>query len=207
MIVTDIIPQKKDPSKQNIYIDHVFAFALIAQDVRYFKLRVGEEVAQETYDFIQENLIYIKAQDTALRYLGYRMRTEAEIRKKLAEQAFSEETIEQVLVFLRKYGYCDDQVYARSFIRERLRLQPKGAYALKMELRQKGVPEQVIAEVLAETQIDEVADAVAWIVRKTRGRCPTEEKEKKRLYAFLQRKGYHWDVIAEAFRLAEGREV
>ena len=36
MLVTAIIPQKKDPAKRNIFIDGEFAFSLIAQDVLYF---------------------------------------------------------------------------------------------------------------------------------------------------------------------------
>ena len=80
MLVTAIIPQKKDPAKRNIFIDGEFAFSLIAQDVLYFKLREGEPIPQETFDIIQDNLIYIQAQDTALHYLGYKMRTEAELR-------------------------------------------------------------------------------------------------------------------------------
>ena len=58
MLVTAIIPQKKDPAKRNIFIDGEFAFSLIAQDVLYFKLREGEPIPQETYATIQDNLIY-----------------------------------------------------------------------------------------------------------------------------------------------------
>ena len=47
MLVTAIIPQKKDPAKRNIFIDGEFAFSLIAQDVLYFKLREGEPIPQE----------------------------------------------------------------------------------------------------------------------------------------------------------------
>lgn len=201
MIVTEIKQQKRDPGKWNIYIDHVFAFALVAQDVRYFKLEAGKEISQETYDFIQRNLVYIKAQDMALRYLGYKMRTKAEVRHKLEEGDFSEETIEKVLEFLEKYGYCDDCAYARAFIQERLRLHPKGVYALKLELRQRGIDEKIVEEALADTDVNEVEDALRWIEKKTKGILPKEEKEKQRLFAFLQRKGYGWDVIKEAFSL------
>ena len=67
------------------------------------------------------------------------MRTEAELRRKLTEKEFAPQVIEKVMDFLCRYGYCDDKAYAKSFVKERLRLKPKGAYALKMELRQKGI--------------------------------------------------------------------
>ena len=74
MLITAITQQKRDPSRYNIFIDGVYAFALPMQDILYFKLKEGQEAAEETIAFIRKNLIYIKAQDTALRFLGYKMR-------------------------------------------------------------------------------------------------------------------------------------
>lgn len=208
VLVTAIVSQKHDNSKQNIFIDNVFAFALVSQDVAYFKLKEGCEISQEQYEFIQNNLIYIKAQDTALYYLGYKMRTEAEVRKKLTEKEFSEDVIEKVMAFLAKYHYCDDKEYAIKFVKERLRLHPKGVYGLKMELRQKGIADKWITEALEETDIDETTDAVMWIHKKTRGQdiAALDEKQKRKIYAFLQRKGYRWHTISEAFAIAEEGE-
>lgn len=201
MIVTAITQQKRNPEKQNVFIDGEFAFALIAQDIRYFKLKEGTEIPEKTYAYIKENLIYIKAQETALRYIGYKMRTEKEVRRKLAEKEFTQEMIERVMKFLCKYGYCDDRKYAQAFIRERMRLNPKGAYVLQMELRQKGISEEMIEEVLQDIDMDEVQDAAKWIEKRTKGQYDLDEKEKRKLYGFLQRKGYRWSTIEDAFRL------
>lgn len=201
MLVTAITQQKKDETRYNIFIDGEYAFALPMQDILYFKLKEGKEVAEDTVAFIQKNLIYIKAQDTALRYIGYKMRTVKEIRQKLAEKEFSEETIEEVIAFLEKYGYADDREYCRKYIKEKLRMKPKSGYALKIELRQRGISTRIIDEVMAETEMDEEGDAFRWLERKSRGQWPPEnDKKKKQLYDFLLRKGYSYDIIGEAFR-------
>lgn len=201
MLVTAIESQKRDPSRYNIFIDGEYAFALPMQDILYFKLKEGQEAAEETIDFIRKNLIYIKAQDTALHFIGYKMRTVQEIRQKLAEKGFAEETIEEVLTFLEKYGYADDREYCRKYIKEKLRMKPKSGYALKIELRQRGVSPCIIDEVMAETELDEAGDAFRWLEKKSRGQWPPEnEKKKKQLYDFLLRKGYSYDIIGEAFR-------
>ena len=135
MLITAITQQKRDPSRYNIFIDGEYAFALPMQDILYFKLKEGQEAAEETIAFIRKNLIYIKAQDTALRFLGYKMRTVQEIRQKLLEKEFAEDVIAQVLAFLEKYGYADDREYCHRYIREKLRLKPKSGYALGLELR------------------------------------------------------------------------
>lgn len=140
MLITAITQQKRDPSRYNIFIDGVYAFALPMQDILYFKLKEGQEAAEDTIAFIRKNLIYIKAQDTALRFLGYKMRTVQEIRQKLLEKEFAEDVIAQVLAFLEKYGYADDREYCRRYIREKLRLKPKSGYALGLELRQRAFP-------------------------------------------------------------------
>lgn len=201
MLVTAIEPQKRDETRYNIFIDGEYAFVLPMQDILYFKLKEGREVAEETVDFIRKNLIYIKAQDTALHFIGYKMRTVQEIRQKLAEKEFAEETVEEVIAFLEKYGYADDREYCRKYIREKLRMKPKSGYALKIELRQRGISPRIIDEVMAETEMDEAGDAFRWLEKKSRGQWPPEnEKKKKQLYDFLLRKGYSYDIIGEAFR-------
>ena len=201
MFVTAITQQKKDETRYNIFLDGTYAFALPMQDILYFKLKEGKEVPEETVEYIQNSLIYIKAQDTALHYIGYKMRTVKEIRMKLTEKEFSEEVIEKVIAFLEKYGYADDREYCRKYIREKLRMKPKSGYALKIELRQRGISARIINEVMAETEMDEAGDAFHWLERKSRGQWPPEdEKKKKQLYDFLLRKGYSYDIIGEAFR-------
>lgn len=201
MLVTAITQQKKDQTRYNVFIDGEYAFALPMQDILYFKLKEGREVPEETVEYIQNSLIYIKAQDTALHYIGYKMRTVKEIRMKLEEKEFSEDVMERVIEFLEKYGYADDREYCRKYIKEKLRMKPKSGYALKIELKQRGISSRIIDEVMAQTEVDEEGDAFRWLERKSRGIWPPQDdKQKKKLYDFLLRKGYSYDIIGEAFR-------
>ncbi|WP_352400617.1 RecX family transcriptional regulator [Anaerotignum sp.] len=200
MLVTKVVPQKRDITKYNIYIDGEYVFALHPQDMEYFGIKEGKEVPQDTISFIQKSLIYVQAQDVALHFIGYKMRTEKEVRQKLEEKEFAEEVVEEVINFLCKYKYTDDREYAKRYIKERLRLNPRSAYALRMELLQRGIAEGICQEVLDETHVSELGDAVRWIERKARGQWPPDEKKKKQLYGFLQRKGYSYGVIKSAFQ-------
>lgn len=206
MRVTNITQQKRDPAKYNIYLDGTYVFALPKQDMAYFKIEEGKDVSEETVAFIQENLIYIRAQDTALHYIGYKMRTVEEVRKKLQEKEFTPDVIDAVLAFLEKFKYTDDLVYAQKYIKERLRLRPKSGYLLKMELRQRGVAERICTLALDEIQPDEAGDAYGWLRKKTKGEpVVLDEKKRRQLYGFLGRKGYSYDIIKEAFcRLERG---
>ncbi len=201
MVVTAITRQKRDETKYNIFIDGEYAFALPMQDILYFKLKEGREVPEETVAYITESLIYVRAQDTALNYIGYKMRTVKEVRMKLAEKEFSEEVIERVVAFLEKYGYADDREYCRKYIKEKLRMKPKSGYGLKIELKQRGVSSRIIDEVLAETEINEENDAFRWLEKKSRGNWDDSDmKMKKKMQDFLLRKGYSYDIIKDAFQ-------
>ena len=117
MVVTAIEQQKNDKSKFSIFIDGEFAFGLYAEDVLYFKLKENEIIPQEKYDFIMENLIYIKAQDTALKFLSYKSRTQKEIELKLKEKNYSENVIEKLIAFLKKYDYINEEKYCRLYFK------------------------------------------------------------------------------------------
>jgi len=207
MMVTEISKQKRDPNKANVFIDGVFSFALHTQDIAYFKLKEGQEVSEEVVAFIQDNLVYMKAQDTALHYIGYRMRTEKEVRQKLQDKEYLPETIERVIEFSKKYRYINDEEYAKKYVQEKLRLKPEGAFALKMALLQKGIKEEICERVLTEAEMNEAEDALRWLEKKTRGIWPANDKKKKQLFDFLRRKGYGYEIINEAFRRMEEGEA
>lgn len=201
MLVTDITEQKRDTGKLNIFIDGEYVFALLKEDVAYFKIKIGEELSQKTFDYISETLVYIKAQDTALYYIGYKMRTEKEVIKKLMEKEFSQDTINKVMDFLRKYNYINDEEYAEKYFRHRQKSSPRSSYAIKYELKQKGICDDILENNSDCYVLDEVADICYWVNKKSNGIIPLDFKKKEKLINFLQRKGYKYSVIKEAFEI------
>ena len=206
MIITAITQQKNNKDRYSVFIDDNFAFGLIMQDIVYFKLKQGEEISQEKYDFIQNELIYIQAQDIALHYIAYKMRTEQEVRKKLFEKEYTEYIIERVIHFLIEYHYIDDMKYCKSYIKQRLQCNPKGVYVLKMELKQRGIKQSIIDKAIENSDIDELNDAIKLLQKKCLYLDDIDEKNKKRLFAFLQRRGYSYDIIKEAFAYVKKNE-
>lgn len=198
MTVTRIEQQKKDKSRYSVYIDGEFAFGLIMEDILYFKLREGEEIPEDKYRYIMDTTVYIKAQDTAVRYLGYKMRTEKEIRQKLSEYRYPEYIINRVLEFLKKYEYVNDREYCRKYLAETAKLRPKGKFLIKQELKARGIDESIIDEEIENACIDEQAEAEKLLMKKYEGFAEMDNRELARVYGFLQRKGYGYGVIKAA---------
>jgi regulatory protein len=104
--------------------------------------------------------------------------------------------IDETLASLRKIGYVDDAQFAQTWVESRGKT--RGRRALAHELRQKGIADDLAAETLDETKTDEAEQAAARAVAVKRvGERPqdTSREAQAKLAAFLQRRGFGWDVI------------
>ena len=168
------------------------------EDILYFGLKIGEDISASVYDYITETTLYIKAQDSALKYLGYRMRTEKEIEDRLISEDYGEEVRQKVMDFLKKYNYVNDREYCEKYIRETMKLRPKGSYLIKTELKNRGVAEEVAEEAVRRAGIDELSVAEQLLEKKYEGFADMDNKELSRVYGYLQRRGFSYGVIKEA---------
>ena len=138
----------------------------------------------------------------AYRYLTIRNRSEKEIRDYLTKKNAAEEVIEKIITSLKEKKFLNDEVFARAWILNRARLKPKGEMLLKMELRQKGIAEDIIAKVLSEVQEeipDELAQAKSLIIKKMeRLKGATKEEMYSKVGGFLSRRGFRWEIVKKA---------
>ena len=138
----------------------------------------------------------------AYRYLTIRNRSEKEIRDYLASKKASQEVIDRIVTSLIEKKFLNDEEFARLWIRQRARLKPKGKALLKIELRQKGISDEIITTVLSEIQEDipdELEQAKRLISRKMQQLAgkPRQETYAK-VGAFLARRGFSWEVSKKA---------
>ncbi len=199
MLVTSVEQQKKNKHIYNIFVDNQFAFSLIIEDIYFFGIKEGNEISEEKYEYIKNTVVYIKAQNESLKYIGYKMRTEKEVEKRLNSSGYDLAIINRVIEFLKKYNYVNDFEYACAYIRQCSKLNPKGSYVIRCKLREFGVGEDVINEALNAENPDEVQQAEMLLEKKLKGRKEISFKEKRKLQEFLLRKGYCYDIIKEVF--------
>ena len=201
MVVTSIEKQNKEKNKYSIFIDYEYHFSLSLSDIEYFKIKLYEEISENTYNYITQTLLYIKAQNVALNFLAYKMRTEKEIYFKLYEKKYSEDIIFKVIDFLKKYKYIDDNKYCESYINESKNLKKKGQYLIKYELLKRGIDENLIYSKFIEMNIDEIEFEyiIEFLRKKIKNFCEIDFKLNKKIFSMLQMKGYKYDTIKTAF--------
>ncbi len=197
MLITKIEQQKKNNKRYSVFIDNTFSFGIDEIDLLFYKLKENTNLTEKKYNEIIENSIYLKAKDTAFKYLGYKARTKYEVQQKLIEKEFPTEIIDRTINLLEQYGYIDDANYSKKFISEKINYRGYGKHRIKYELKQKRVDEEIIDALLIDTYDDELEKAIKLASKKIKNKN-IDYKEKQKVIAYLQRRGYSFDIIKES---------
>jgi regulatory protein len=191
--VTGIEQQKRNPNRVNIYLDEQFAFGL--HKYVACNLKMGDLLDEQSVQrLIQEDTVE-EAYQKALRLLGYRPRTEYEMRSRLAEYGYEEDCIENVIARLLEKKYLDDRQFAEDWVENRSTFRPRGRRLLTMELRQKQVSENQIRTALETIPEDAILVRQAAEKYCTKLKGLDKQSFKRKLYGFLARKGFNYDDI------------
>lgn len=210
MKITAIETQKNDPERVSVYVDGAFRFALGAELAWGAHLHVGDEIGEERIAELERQDLAWKAREAALGLLAVRPRSEVELRRRLLRRELPEEVVDACLEGLGRMGLVDDSAFAATFVRDRVRLKPRGKRRLAQELRSKGVDVETAHEAISGVFEDqEVSEAE--LAREAAARWsprPGEDRNRarQRLYAFLARRGFGGDAIREVMeeRLGAG---
>lgn len=141
----------------------------------------------------------------AYRYLKYRTRTEWEMRryleKKVALYRFDINLIDTVVEYLSSIHLLDDMVFIGEFVRSRNSIKPKGARALRMELRKYGVRDIDIDTYfrIHEQQEEDLALRALRSKMKTLSHINDATKRFQKAVQFMQRRGFSYDTAKQAY--------
>ena len=128
------------------------------------------------------------AEVKSLEILSFRMRSEKELRDKLAGYEYSPEEVEKALQYVKSYGYINDEAYAEQYVASRS--SQKGRTALRLELLKKGIPSDKIEAALETLEVSEEDTAYELLIKKAGEPHELEEKEFAKLYRFLMGRGF-----------------
>lgn len=145
--------QKNNPNRVNVYLDGEFAFGLDRLVAAW--LQPNQELTQEQIAELRQKDTLQKARSAALRLLSTRPRSEKELRSRLASKGFDEPCIERTLDSLKEQGLTGDETFAKEWVENRNTFRPRGRRLLAQELRQKGVDDETVRQILEELEPDE----------------------------------------------------
>ncbi len=185
-----------DRKKCKVFLDGDFAFVLYRGELDRFHIEAGAELPEELLPEIRR-LLAERAREQMLYYLGPAPRTEAEVRRKLRENLYPEETAEETACWLRRNGLLDDEAYIRNFMEiygsRRSRAQ------MERFLVRKGLSLSLIREAASSVETEKPENLIAYFIEKRHfdARC-ADDREKRRMLAYLQRRGFRTEEIRRA---------
>lgn len=201
MIITSFEKCKKNKDMLKVFIDGEYSLTISEEDYLLQGLYEKKEITQEELDYIKTNIIKKDVRACAVKYLSLRLLSEKELFEKLQLKGYDEEIINEVLLDLKSIGYINDMIYARKFVYERVKLKPKSKKMLKMELKKRGISDEVSDEVINNLDYDETV-AIKRLVKKRFGKYNLEDpKVIKKVYSFLMHRGFDYEKIKDIFKV------
>jgi len=192
--VTSITRQKGRQNRVSIFLDDKYSFGLSLEVAHEFNIHKGQELTAQEISIINEFELFHKAINTALRYVSYRPRSESEIRTRLRRQKYDSAIINKVLDKLKQQRVVDDLSFAEFWKDSREFFSPRSKRMIKLELRRKGVTDEVAERTTSD--VDDQAGAYKAALKKANSLKNLEfDKFQKKLFSFLHNRGFGYQII------------
>ncbi len=156
----------------------------------------GMEMSDESFSQFVLTRQYRPALDRAVAMLARRPCSEGEIRQKLRQIRYAQETIDMVVYKLQREHLLNDADFSDQWTSYRASHQ-YGSRRIAQELRMKGVSEQNIRDALESLPEEEEREQALHLARKLSRKTGEKEdprKARQRLISALVRRGYDWDI-------------
>lgn len=200
MIITNIEAVTK--AKSRVYIDEQLAFVLYKGELSRYKIKKDEEISEETYREIIDEVLTKRAKIRCIYLLKSMDRTEYQLRTKLKQGGYPEEAVNTAIEYVKNLHYIDDNRYAQYYIEGRTG--SKSKQQITQDLLRRGISKELIQSIYEQQEPEDETDQIhKWVKKKRVDLETADPKEINRLYGFLMRKGFQSSDISKVLR---GRE-
>lgn len=156
---------------------------------------MGEDINLENFN---------KYYDKALRFLSFRPRSEKEIRDYFKKKKVEESLISKIINKLKDYNFLNDEEFTKWWIEQRTKFKPRSLRLIKIELRQKGISDEIIDFVMSnfKCQISNDKELAKKLVEKKLIKYKNLPKEVvfRKISQILISKGFSYEIVKETFK-------
>ncbi|MDL2322945.1 RecX family transcriptional regulator [Bacteroidales bacterium OttesenSCG-928-A17] len=147
-----------------------------------------------------KKLTYEQALHRMAAYCSRAERCLQDVRKKLDIWEFSSQEQSHIIQHLQKEKFLDEMRYANAFVRDKSRFNAWGIHKIRMELRRKNVPDEIIGSALAEINPEETLQRLAELLKKKSRsiKANSEWEAKQKLIRFAAGRGFSLEDIEKA---------
>jgi len=201
--ITDIKPKSKKSRRYSIFVDDELTTEVNEEVIAKLDLRRNQTMTPQRLEQIATAEQDSQTRQAALNLLSYRARTRQELSKRLQRRDLPADSIQRVIADLDEKGLIDDQQFARWMVDSLIRRRNLSKRAIANKLRQAGVDHEIAEAVISEELADydehsRAKQAAAKHIRKLANFEPTVQH--RRLYSYLQRRGFPHHLITEVIQ-------
>lgn len=138
---------------------------------------------KETKNDLQDALSYAK------KLLRFRARSKNELKERLFQRGFSDQTVQSAIESLERAGLIDDEKFAYLFAYDMLTVHGFGPYKIKAKLKQLGISQEVI-----DNTVDKVMREVD-LVNLLKRIVQLHKVEDGKIREFLYRRGFSSEYL------------
>ena len=192
--ITALKTNKRTDKQVGMFLDGKFVISLDTEVAAKEGLKIGQDLSDDQIKILMKNIGFTRCLNTAYRYLSYRPRSEAEMKGHLHQRGFADSQIEIVINKLKEQNLLDDTAFAQFWKENREMFRPRSQRLTRLELRKKGVADEIIDEVTDDS--NDMDSAYRAALSKAQ-RLPKQEYEvfRRRLGDYLKRRGFGYTVI------------
>ncbi|MCR5626248.1 MAG: recombination regulator RecX [Lachnospiraceae bacterium] len=203
MMITSIKEYRR--GKRLICLNDEPAFVLYPKEVKYYSLVEGEELSDESFELIKEELLLKRCKSRMLHLIDKVDKTESEIRDKLKDEMYPPDVIDKALEAAKKGRYVDDERYAHQYVYEKTK--GKSRRMVSYQLAGKGVPEELIQKALEDIPDNEEELIKKQILKKHLHLSELTYEDRQKLLSGLCRKGFDTDKCIRVLRELTASEI
>jgi len=198
--ITAIKASARHPGRFEILVDREVVATLSLDSIERLGVRIGVAYSESLAARVAVEAAALHTFDRAVAMLAARPRAVRDLERVLVRKGEPAEHVAAAVERLKTLGILDDAQFARQFIRARIAGAGLSRRRLQSELWRRGVARDVIddalAEVMQEDEVDEDAQIAQVAAKKLRTlRSADPAAVRRRLYAFLARRGYESSAI------------
>lgn len=204
MVVTRIDEYKK--GRYKVQLDSGQEFVLYRGELRKYHIELDVELSDEIVESIIHEVLPRRAKLRAMNLLMKRRMTENELRTKLKNGEYSEDIINEAMDYIASYGYINDTDYAYDYIS--YNKDHKSMKRIEYDMINKGIDKQTIRAAIesindSNDPIDESAQIIKLLEKKKYNSETSTYEEKRKIYAFLCRKGFSPESVKHAMHVLD----
>lgn len=197
--ITAIEEQKKDPERCSVFINGTFGFGLSKKAVERYNLCAGTVLEEDAYQKLVERIQLDKAKFKALDSISRGSKSEKQMREKLIQAEYSIYIVEEVISFLKKYNYINDEEFARRYVDSKSQYSHKSLRQIQSELYKKGVAVDRIKDYCEESEQRE-EENIEYFLNKFKYNSVLDFKQKQKIINRLLTRGFSYSQVERCLR-------